>query len=137
MALSFDPISFNTPRSNATAYGNAVDLANIWKTNRASSFSPSDFIAQDIANKSALKTAASKADAYAMGDSLDAIGLVSTAEKVGEQIKKNASRDASKSKLGSGLGALFGMTGTIASGGNPLVGAFASKLGQGIGNAAG
>jgi hypothetical protein len=137
MALSFDPIRFNTPRSNATAYGNAVDLGNIWKTNRASSFSPSDYIAQDIANKSAVETAASSADAYAMGKSLGAIGVVSAAEKQAEELKKQAKGAASKSMWGSALGAVAGIGGTILSGGNPMVGALASKLAQGIGNAAG
>jgi len=133
MALSFDPIRFNTPRSNATAYGNAVDLSNIWKTNRASSFSPSDFIAQDIANKSALETAASSADAYAMGKSIGAIGLVSDAEKQGEELKKQVNSAASKSTWGAGLGAALGIGGTLLSGGNPLVGALASKGGQMLG----
>ncbi len=134
MALSFDPISFNTPRSNATTYGNAVDLGNIWKANRASSFSPSDFIAQDIANKSDVETAASSADAYAMGKSLGAIGLVSSAEKQAKQMKADAKKAASKSMFGSALGAVAGIGGTILSGGNPMVGALASKGGNMLGN---
>ena len=127
MALSFDPISFNTPRSNATTYGNAVDLGNIWKANRASSFSPSDYIAQDIANDSAIETAASRSTAKAMGNSLGAIGLVSAAEKQAEELKKQAKGAARKSTIGSTLGAVAGIGGTILSGGNPIVGAFASK----------
>ena len=134
MALSFDPIRFNTPRSNATAYGNAVDLGNIWKANRASSFSPSDYIAQDIANKSAVETAASSADAYAMGKSLGAIGAVSAAEKQAEELKRQAKKSASKSMWGSALGAVAGIGGTILSGGNPIVGALASKGGNMLGN---
>ena len=137
MALSFDPIRFNTPRSNATTYGNAVDLGNIWKANRASSFSPSDFIAQDIANKSAVETAASSADAYAMGKSLGAIGMVSAAEKQAEELKKQAKKAASKSMWGSALGAVAGIGGTILSGGNPLVGMAAAKGGQALGSAIG
>ena len=133
MALSFDPISFNTPRSNATAYGNAVDLGKIWRTNRDQSFSPSDYIAQDIANKSAVETAASSADAYAMGKSLGAIGTVSAAEKQAEELKKQAKGAASKSMWGSALGAVAGIGGTILSGGNPMVGALASKGGQMLG----
>jgi len=133
MALSFDPIRFNTPRSKATTYGNAVDLGNIWKANRASSFIPSDYIAQDIANKSALETAASRSTANAMGKSLGAIGLVSAAEKQGEELKKEAKSAASKSKWGSALGAVAGIGGTILSGGNPIVGALASKGGQMLG----
>ena len=137
MALSFDPISFNTPRSNATAYGNAVDLGKIWRINRDQSFSPSDYIAQDIANKSAVETAASSADAYAMGKSLGAIGLVSAAEKQAEELKKQAKGAASKSMWGSALGAVAGIGGTILSGGNPMVGALASKGGQMLGSAIG
>ena len=137
MALSFDPIRFNTPSSNATAYGNAVDLGNIWKANRASSFSPSDYIAQDIANNSVIETAASRSTAKAMGDSLGAIGLVSAAEKQAEELKKQAKGAASKSMWGSALGAVAGIGGTILSGGNPMVGALASKGGQMLGNAIG
>ena len=135
MALSFDPIRFNTPRSNATTYGNAVDLGNIWKANRASSFSPSDYIAQDIANKSAVETAASSADAYAMGKSLGAIGTVSAAEKQAEELKKQAKGAASKSMWGSALGAVAGIGGTLL--GGPAVGMLASKGGQLLGNAIG
>jgi hypothetical protein len=142
--LNFDPIRFDIPRSNATAYGNAVDLGNIWKANRASSFSPSDYIAQDIANKSAVETAASSADAYAMGKSLGAIGLVSAAEKEAKALKKEAKEfkkqaegAASKSIFGSALGAVAGIGGTLLSGGNPMVGALASKGGQLLGNAIG
>ena len=134
MALSFDPIRFNTPRSNATTYGNAVDLGKIWRANRESSFSPSDYIAQDIANKSAVETAASSADAYAMGKSLGAIGAVSAAEKQAEELKKQAKGAASKSMWGSALGAVAGIGGTILSGGNPIVGALASKGGNMLGN---
>lgn len=134
MALSFDPISFNTPRSNATTYGNAVDLGNIWKANRASSFSPSDYIAQDIANNSAIETTASRSTAKAMGKSLGAIGLVSAAEKQAEELKKEAKGAARKSMFGSALGAVAGIGGTILSGGNPMVGALASKGGNMLGN---
>ena len=137
MALSFDPIRFNTPRSNATTYGNAVDLGNIWKANRASSFSPSDYIAQDIANKSAVETAASSADAYAMGKSLGSIGLVSAAKKQAKQLKADAKDAASKTMWGSALGAVAGIGGTLLSGGNPMVGALASKGGQMLGSAIG
>ena len=135
MALSFDPIRFNTPRSNATAYGNAVDLGKIWKTNRGQSFSPSDFIAQDIANKSAVETAASNADAYAMAKSLGSIGLVSAAEKEAKQLKADAKDAASKSMWASGLGAVAGIGGTLL--GGPAVGMLASKGGQMLGNAIG
>jgi len=135
--LNFDPIRFNTPRSSATAYGNAVDLGNIWKANRASSFNVSDYIAQDIANKSAVETAASSADAYAMGKSLGAIGVVSAAEKQAEELKKQAKSAASKSMWGSALGAVAGIGGTLLSGGNPMVGALASKGGQMLGSAIG
>lgn len=134
MALSFDPIRFNTPGSNATAYGNAVDLGRIWRANRGASFSPSNYIAQKIANDSAVETAASNADTYAMGKSLGAIGTVSSANKIGNEIKDQARDSANKSTLSSGLGALAGIGGTLLSGGNPLVGAVASKGGQLLGN---
>lgn len=68
-----------------------------------------------------------------MGKSLGAIGLVSAAEKQGEELKKEAKSAASKSKWGSALGAVAGIGGTILSGGNPIVGALASKGGQMLG----
>ena len=36
--------------TNAAAYGNAVNLGNIYKANRANAFDPSSFIAQDTAS---------------------------------------------------------------------------------------
>tara|TARA_R110002074_G_scaffold225830_1_gene397486 strand:- start:1162 stop:1593 length:432 start_codon:yes stop_codon:yes gene_type:complete len=135
--LNLSPITFNEPSSNAARYGNAVDLGKIWKTNRGQSFSPSDFIANKIAQDSAVETAASNADAYAMGKSLGSIGLVSAAEKQAEELKKQAKGAASKSMWGSALGAVAGIGGTILSGGNPMVGALASKGGQMLGSAIG
>ena len=132
--LNLSPITFNEPSSNAARYGNAVDLGKIWKTNRGQSFSPSDFIAQDIANKSAVETAASQADAYAMGKSLGSIGLVSAAKKQAKAIEDQARKSAKKSMFGSALGAVAGIGGTLLSGGNPMVGALASKGGQMLGN---
>ena len=131
--LNLSPITFNEPSSNAARYGNAVDLGKIWKTNRGQSFSPSDFIAQDIANKSAVETAASNADAYAMGKSLGSIGLVSAAKKQAKAIEDQARKSAKKSMFGSALGAVAGIGGTLLSGGNPMVGALASKGGQILG----
>jgi len=135
--LNLDPITFNEPSSNAARYGNAVNLGTIWKNNRSGSFNPSDFVAQDIANNSAVESAASQADAYAMGKSLGSIGMVSAAEKQAKALKDQASKSARKSMFGSALGAVAGIGGTILSGGNPMVGALASKGGQALGTALG
>ncbi len=132
--LNLTPFRSNAPGTNATAYGNAVNLGKIWRTNRSGSFSPSDFIAQDIANRSTVQSAADSADAFAMGKSLGAIGTVSAAEKQAKEIKKQAQEKASKSMFGSALGAVAGIGGTILSGGNPIVGALASKGGNMLGN---
>ena len=131
--LNLNPFQSNAPGTNAAAYGNAVNLGNIWKTNRGG-FKPSDFIAQDIANKAAVKSAAEGFDAYGMAKSLGAIGTVSAAEKQAKEIKDQAQKKASKSMFGSALGAVAGIGGTILSGGNPMVGALASKGGQLLGN---
>ena len=72
-----------------------------------------------------------------MGKSLGSIGLVSAAEKQAEELKKQAKGAASKSMWGSALGAVAGIGGTILSGGNPMVGALASKGGQMLGSAIG
>ena len=135
--INFDPIRFNTPSSNAAAYGSAVDYGKIWRNNRNNSFSASDFIAQDIANKSAVSSAASRTDASAMANSLSAIGMVSAAEKEAERLKAAAKKAARKSMFGSVLGAVAGIGGTLLSGGNPLVGMAAAQGGQALGSAIG
>ncbi len=132
--LNLNPFQSNAPGTNAAVYGNAVNLGKIWKTNRGGSFKASDFIAQDIANKAAVQSAADQSDAYAMGKSLGAIGAVSAAEKQAKEIKDQAKKQASKSMFGSALGAVAGIGGTLLSGGNPMVGAVASKGGQLLGN---
>ena len=135
--LNLSPFSFSGRTTNAAAYGNAVNLGNIFKANRSNAFDPSGFIAQDMASSALEKSSAMQADANAYATSLSAQAMVSQAKKRAEEAKKAAKKAASKSIFGSALGAVAGIGGTILSGGNPLVGMAAAKGGQALGSALG
>jgi hypothetical protein len=129
-SLVLDPFTSSGRTTNAAAYGNAVNLGNIYKANRANAFDPSSFIAQDTASSALEQSSAMQADANAYASSLGAQAMVS-------QAKKRAEEQASKSIFGSALGAVAGIGGTLLSGGNPLVGMAAAQGGQAIGSALG
>tara|TARA_R100000900_G_C3335015_1_gene164119 strand:+ start:35 stop:472 length:438 start_codon:yes stop_codon:yes gene_type:complete len=136
-SLVLDPFTSSGRTTNATAYGNAVNLGNIYKANRANAFDPSGFIAQDTASSALEKSSAMQADANAYATSLDARARVSQAKKRAEEIKAAARKNARKSMFGSALGAVAGIGGTILSGGNPMVGMAAAQGGKALGSAFG
>ncbi len=136
-SLNLGPFPFSGRTTNATAYGNAVNLGNIYKANRANAFDPSQFIAQDIASSALEQSSAMQADANAYATSLGARATVSQAKKRAEEIKAAAKKAARKSMFGSALGAVAGIGGTLLSGGNPLVGMAAAQGGQALGGAIG
>ena len=136
-SLVLDPFTSSGRTTNATAYGNAVNLGNIYKANRANAFDPSGFIAQDTASSALEKSRAMQADANAYATSLDARARVSQAKKRAEEIKAAARKNARKSMFGSALGAVAGIGGTILSGGNPMVGMAAAQGGKALGSAFG
>jgi len=131
---SFSPSGRTT---NAAAYGNAVNLGNIYKANRANAFDPSSFIAQDTASSALEQSSAMQADANAYATSLGAQATVSQAKKRAAEIKAAAKKSARKSMFGSALGAVAGIGGTILSGGNPMVGMAAAQGGKALGSAFG
>ena len=135
--LSLTPPSITGGTTNATAYGNAVNLGNIWKANRVGGFDPSSFIAQDTASSALEQSSAMQADANAYATSLGAQATVSQAKKRADELKAAAKKSASKSMWGSALGAVAGIGGTILSGGNPLVGMAAAQGGKALGGAIG
>ena len=136
-SLVLDPFTSSGRTTDAAAYGNAVNLGNIYKANRANAFDPSSFIAQDMASSALEKSSAMQADANAYATSLSSQAMVSQAKKRAEEAKKAAKKAASKSIFGSALGAVAGIGGTLLSGGNPLVGMAAAKGGQALGGALG
>ena len=136
-SLVLDPFTSSGRTTNATAYGNAVNLGNIYKANRANAFDPSGFIAQDTASSALEKSSAMQADANAYATSLDARARVSQAKKRAEEIKAAARKNARKSMFGSALGAVAGIGGTLLSGGNPMVGMAAAQGGKALGSAFG
>ena len=135
--LSLSPFTSSGRTTNASAYGNAVNLGNIYKSTRANAFDPSKFIAQDISSSALEKSSAMQADANAYATSLDARARVSQAKKRAEEIKAAARKNARKSMFGSALGAVAGIGGTILSGGNPMVGMAAAQGGKALGSAFG
>ena len=135
--LNLTPPTFSGRTTNAAAYGNAVNLGNIYKAKRANSFDPSGFIAQDMASSALEQSSAMQADANAYATSLGAQATVSQAKKRAEEIKAAAKKAARKSMFGSALGAVAGIGGTILSGGNPMVGMAAAQGGQALGRAFG
>ena len=134
-SLVLDPFTSSGRTTNAAAYGNAVNLGNIYKANRANAFDPSSFIAQDTASNALASSNAMKADANAYATSLGAEAMVSQAKKRAEEAKRAAKKAASKSIWGSALGAVAGIGGTML--GGPLVGMAAAKGGQALGSAIG
>ena len=136
-SLVLDPFTSSGRTTNAAAYGNAVNLGNIYKANRANAFDPSQFIAQDMASSALEQSSAMRADANAYATSLDARARVSQAKKRAEEIKAAAKKAARKSMFGSALGAVAGIGGTLLSGGNPMVGMAAAQGGQALGSAIG
>ena len=136
-SLVLDPFTSSGRTTNAAAYGNAVNVGALYKANRDNAFDPSGFIAQDMASSALEKGSAMQADANAFSTSLGAQATVSQAKKRAKELRAAASKAASKSMSGSALGAVFGIGGTLLSGGNPMVGALASKGGQMLGNAIG
>jgi len=135
-SLVLDPFSSSGRTTNAAAYGNAVNLGNIYKANRANAFDPSGFIAQDMASSALEKSSAMQADANAYATSLGAQATVSQAKKRAKEIKDAAKKAARKSMFGSALGAVVGI-GATALTGNPMVGMAAAQGGQALGGAIG
>jgi hypothetical protein len=135
--LSLAPPSITGGRTNATAYGNAVNLGNIWKANRDGGFDPSSFLATNTEAEGLETRSAIKNNAEAFSNTLSAISSVNDAKKDAKAIKDAAKAKAKKSIFGSALGAVAGIGGTILSGGNPLVGMAAAKGGQALGSAFG
>ncbi len=136
-SLVLDPFTSSGRTTNAAAYGNAVNLGNIYKANRANAFDPSGFIAQNTVSDAIDKKGAMESDAIAYSNSLNAQAVVSQAKKRADEIKAAAKKQASKSIFGSALGAVAGIGGTLLSGGNPLVGMAAAQGGQALGSALG
>ena len=133
--LNLSPFTSSGRTTNAAAYGNAVNLGNIYKANRTNAFDASSFIAQDTASKALEKSSAMKADANAYATSLGAEAMVSQAKKRAAEAKAAAKKAARKSIFGSALGAVAGIGGTLI--GGPLVGMAAAQGGQAIGSAIG
>ena len=98
-SLILDPFSSSGRTTNAAAYGNAVNLGNIYKANRVNAFDPSSFIAQDMASSALEKSSAMQADANAYATSLSVQAMVSQAKKRAEEAKKAAKKDAVKVSL--------------------------------------
>ena len=121
--------------TNAAAYGNAVNLGNIYKANRANAFDPSSFIAQDTASSALEQSSAMQADANAYASSLGAQAVVSQAKKRAKEARDAANKTASKGIFGSALGAVAGIGGTLL--GGPMVGLAAAQGGKAIGTALG
>lgn len=136
-SLVLDPFTSSGRTTNAAAYGNAVNLGNIYKANRANAFDPSSFIAQDTASSALEQSSAMQADANAYATSLGAQATVSQAKKRAAEIKAAAKKSARKSMFGSALGAVAGIGGTLLSGGNPMVGMAAAQGGKALGSAFG
>jgi hypothetical protein len=135
--LSLSPFTSSGRTTNAAAYGNAVNLGNIYKANRANAFDPSGFIAQNTVSNAIDKKGAMESEAIAYSNSLNAQATVSQAKKRAEEIKAAARKSARKSMFGSALGAVAGIGGTILSGGNPMVGMAAAQGGKALGSAFG
>jgi hypothetical protein len=131
------PPSITGGTTNATAYGNAVNLGNIWKANRVGGFDPSSFLATNIESEGLETRSAVKNNAEAYANSLSAISSVNDAKKDAKALKDSAKEKARKGIFGSALGAVAGIGGTILSGGNPLVGMAAAQGGQALGSAIG
>ena len=87
-SLVLDPFTSSGRTTNAAAYGNAVNLGNIYKANRANAFDPSSFIAQDTASKALEQSSAMQADANAYATSLSAEAMVSQAKKRAAEAQK-------------------------------------------------
>ena len=133
--LSLTPPSITGGSTNATRYGNSVNLGKIWKANRDGGFDPSSFVAQDTASSALEQSSAMQADANAYATSLGAQATVSQAKKRAREIKDAAKKDARKGIFGSALGAVAGIGGTLL--GGPMVGLAAAQGGKAIGGAIG
>jgi len=134
-SLVLDPFTSSGRTTNAAAYGNAVNLGNIYKANRANAFDPSSFIAQDTASNALEQSSAMQADANAYASSLGAQAVVSQAKKRAAEAKAAAKKSARKGIFGSALGAVAGIGGTLL--GGPMVGLAAGMGGKAIGGAIG
>ena len=134
-SLVLDPFTSSGRTTNATAYGNAVNLGNIYKANRANAFDPSSFIAQDTASSALEQSSAMQADANAYATSLGAQAVVSQAKKRAKEAREAANKTARKGIFGSALGAVAGIGGTLL--GGPMVGLAAAQGGKAIGTALG
>ena len=133
--LSLSPFPSSGRTTNTSAYGNAVNLGNIYKSTRANAFDPSGFIAQDTASSALEKSSAMQADANAYATSFGAINVVNQAKKRAKEAEDAAKKQRRKGMFGAGLGAVLGVGGTLL--GGPAVGMIASKGGQVLGNAIG
>ena len=134
-SLVLDPFTSSGRTTNAAAYGNAVNLGNIYKANRANAFDPSSFIAQDTAPRALEQTSPMQADANAYATSLGAVAVVNQAKKRAKEARDAANTTARKGIFGSALGAVAGIGGTLL--GGPLVGMAAAQGGKAIGTALG
>ena len=134
--LSLTPPSITGGSTNATRYGNAVNLGNIWKANRDGGFDPSSFVAQDTASSALEQSSAMQADANAYATSLGAQATVSQAKKRADELKAAAKKSARKGIFGSALGAVVGI-GATALTGNPMIGMAAAQGGKAVGGAIG
>ncbi|OUV54720.1 MAG: hypothetical protein CBC87_00720 [Rickettsiales bacterium TMED127] len=119
------------PSSNYGTAGNAVNVARIFKANRAAAPDMSGIVAQNTASQASIKNAIEDAEATARKGALGGFAEAYFAKKQADDIKAAARKNASKSMFASGLG----MVGTI--GGAAIGGPMGAMIGGGIGQTLG
>ena len=119
------------PSSNYGTAGNAVNVARIFKANRAAAPDFAGIVAQNTASQASIENAIKDAEATARMGGLAGFANAQAAKKQADAMKEAARKSARKSMFGSALGAI----GTI--GGAAIGGPFGAMVGGGIGNAVG
>jgi hypothetical protein len=119
------------PSSNYGTAGNAVNVARIFKANRAAAPDFAGIVAQNTASQASIENAIKDAEADARMGGLAAFANTQAAKKQADAMKAAARKSARKSMFGSALGAI----GTI--GGAAIGGPFGAMVGGGIGKAFG
>ena len=119
------------PTSNYGTAGNAVNVARIFKANRAAAPDFAGIVAQNTASQASIFNAIKDAEATARMGGLAGFAKAQAAKKQADAMKAAARKSASKSMFGSALGAV-GTIGGAAIGGLP-----GAMIGGGIGKSLG
>jgi len=119
------------PTSNYGTAGNAVNVARIFKANRAAAPDFAGIVAQNTASQANIFNAIKDAELGARIGGLAGFADAQDAKKQADAIKAAARKDASKSMFSSALGAV-GTIGGAAIGG-PIGGMIGGRLGQSLG----